>query len=174
MAIINTGYGFPLCHVSRPPHPPSSTATHSSTDLLCILFKQAELEALVQLQLADVPGLVEVLSGGVQLVQQLGDPWHQALGVCVTHPPAAAAAAATAAAAASAIAAGKGLAALYPLEQPEGGTNITHSPQRCIILLCSTAAAPPPSDLFCASLRLGSVLCLLTSVPQCPVPQSGL
>lgn len=111
MAIINTGYGFPLCHI--PPLP--SRATHESTDLLCILFKQAELEALVQLQLADVPGLVEVLSSGVQLVQQLGDPWHQALGVCVTHPPTAAAAAATATAAASTIAVGKGLAALYPL-----------------------------------------------------------
>lgn len=91
-----------------PPPPPSA---HSSTDLLCILFKQAELEALVQLQLADVPGLVEVLSGGVELVQQLGDPRDQALGVCVTHPPAAAAAAA----AASTIAVGKGLTALYPL-----------------------------------------------------------
>lgn len=100
-------------YVTFPTPPPSP-----STDLLCILFKQAELEALVQLQLADVPGLVEMLSGGVQLVQQLGDPWHQALGVCITYPPTAAAAAATAAAAAAAaptIAAGKGLAALYPL-----------------------------------------------------------
>lgn len=81
-------------------------------DLFRVLFKQAELEALVQLKLADMPGLVEVLSRGVQLVQKLGDPWHQALGVCVAHPPTAAAAAA---AAASAIAVGKGLVALYPL-----------------------------------------------------------
>lgn len=113
-AIINAGYGFP----SPPPPPP--------TDLLCILFKQAELEALVQLQLADVPGLVEVLPGGVQLVQQLGDARHQALGVCVAYTPAAAAAAAAAAPAAaasasSAVAAGEGLAALDPLQQPEGG-----------------------------------------------------
>lgn len=102
-----------------PPPPPPTTAS-VSTDLFSVLLKQSELEALVQLQLADVPGLVEVLPGGVQLVQQLGDAWHQALGVCVTHPPsaaatAAAAAAATAAAAASAVAVGKGLAALYPL-----------------------------------------------------------
>lgn len=62
-----------------------------------------------------MPGLVEVLPCGVQLVQQLGDPWHQALGVCVTHPPTAAATTATAAAAASAIAVGKGLVALYLL-----------------------------------------------------------
>ncbi len=87
-----------------------------STDLLCVLFEQAELEALIQLELADVPGLVEVLSGGVQLVQQLGDPRHQALGVGVTHP--AAATAAAAAAAATAVAVGEGLAALDSLEQP--------------------------------------------------------
>lgn len=62
-----------------------------------------------------MPGLVEVLSGGVQLVQQLGDAWHQALGVCITHPPTAAATAATAATAASPIAVGKGFTALYPL-----------------------------------------------------------
>lgn len=71
-----------------------------------------------------MPGLVEVLPGGVQLVQQLGDARHQALGVCVAYTPAAAAAAATPAAAASAssaVAAGEGLAALDPLQQPEGG-----------------------------------------------------
>lgn len=72
-----------------------------STDLLCVLLEQAELEALIQLELADVPGLVEVLSGGVQFVQQLGDPWHQALGVGVTHPATATAAAAAAATAVS-------------------------------------------------------------------------
>lgn len=97
--------------MSRFPAPPS---TCSTTDLFCVLFKQAELEALVQLELANVPGLVEMLSGGVQLVQQLGDPWHQALGVCIAHPPAAAATAA-ATTAASTIAVGEGLAALYPL-----------------------------------------------------------
>lgn len=67
-----------------------------------------------------MPGLVEVLSGGVQFVQQLGDPWHQALCVGVTHPTAAAAAAA-AATATSTISVGKGLAALDSLEQPVDG-----------------------------------------------------
>lgn len=95
---------------------------HACTDLLCVLFEQAQLEALVQLQLADVPGLVEVLSGGVQFVQQLADPRHQALGVRATHPPASAAAAAAAAVTAATIAVGIGLAALYPLQQPGGGT----------------------------------------------------
>lgn len=94
-------------------------------DLLGVLLEQAELEALIQLELADVPGLVEVLPGGVQFVQQLGDPWHQALGVGVAHPaaPAAAAAAAAAAAPAAAVAVGEGLAALDPLEQPAGRFN---------------------------------------------------
>jgi len=58
-----------------------------------------------------VPGLVEMLPGGVQLVQQLADPWHQALGVCVTN-------AAAAPAAAAAVAVGEGLAALNALKQP--------------------------------------------------------
>lgn len=65
-----------------------------------------------------MPGLVEVLSGGVQFVQELGDPWHQALCVGVTHPTAVAAATATTAAAASTVTIGKGLAALDSLEQP--------------------------------------------------------
>lgn len=86
-----------------------------------------------------------MLPCGVQLVQQLGDPWHQALGVCVTHPPTAAATA-TAAAAASAIAVGKGLVALYPLEQPEGGTNVTCGPQ-----------IPP---FYCAHLFAVGVSCV--------------
>lgn len=51
-----------------------------------------------------MPGLVELLPGGVQLVQQLGDPLHQALGVCVAGGVAAAAR--------------EGLAALDALEQP--------------------------------------------------------
>lgn len=67
-----------------------------------------------------MPGLVEVLSGGVQFVQQLRDPRYQTLGVGVTHSAAAAAAAATAAAS-SAVAVGKGLAALDSLEQPGDG-----------------------------------------------------
>ncbi len=96
----------------------SNDPSHPPTDLLCILLEQAELEALIQLELADVPGLLEVLSGGVQFVQQLGDPWHQALGVGVTHPTAAAAA--PTAAAASAITVGEGFCALDSLEQPGG------------------------------------------------------
>lgn len=93
-----------------------------STDLFCILFKKAELEALIQLQLADMPSLVEMLSGGVQFVQQLSDPWHQALGVGVTHSAAAAAATAPTAAA-STVTVGKGLTALDSLEQPVYGIN---------------------------------------------------
>lgn len=96
--------------------------TAPPTDLLCVLFEQAKLEALVQLQLADVPGLVEVLSGGVQLVQQLADPWDQALGVGVAHPTAATAAATAATGAAVPI--GEGLAALDALEQSVDGFNM--------------------------------------------------
>lgn len=59
-----------------------------------------------------MPRLVEVLPGGVQLVQQLGDARQQALGVRVAHSTAA-----TAAAAAAAIAIGERLAALNALEQ---------------------------------------------------------
>lgn len=91
-------------------------------DLLCVLLEQTELEALIQLQLPDVPGLVEVLSGGVQLVQQLGDAWDQALGVGITDA-ATATAAATAAAAGAAVAVGESLAALNPLKQPGHGLN---------------------------------------------------
>lgn len=69
-----------------------------------------------------MPSLVEVLSGGVQFVQQLSDPWHQALGIGVTHSTAATAATATTAAA-SAVTVGKGLTALYSLEQPVYGIN---------------------------------------------------
>lgn len=68
-----------------------------------------------------MPRLVEVLSGGVQLLQQLSDPWHQALGVGVADP---AAATAAATAAAAAVAVGEGLAALDALEQPGGGFNM--------------------------------------------------
>ena len=117
--ITNRGYRLPL-HPSSSPQS-SSSSSSSSTDLLRVLLEQAELEALVQLQLADVPGLVEVLPGGVQFVQQLGDARHQALGVGVAHP--AAAAAAASAAAAAAVAVGEGLAALDSLEQPEEGVN---------------------------------------------------
>lgn len=84
-----------------------------------------------------MPGLVEVLSGGVQFVQEQGDPWHQALGVGVTHPTTAAAAAATAAAA-STIAVGKGLAALDLLEQPGDGLNVCCCITHACDLLCFT------------------------------------
>lgn len=80
-----------------------------------------------------MPGLVEVLSGGVQLVQQLGDPWHQALGVCVTHP--AAATAAAAAAAATAVAVGEGLAALDSLEQPGDEFNAHFNVEAALLML---------------------------------------
>lgn len=59
---------------------------------------------------------MKVLSGGVQLVQQLGDPRDQALGVGIAHPTAAATAAATAA-----VTIGEGLAALDTLEQSGDG-----------------------------------------------------
>lgn len=62
-----------------------------------------------------MPRLVEVLSGGVQLIQQLGDPRDQALGVRVTHPTAATTAAA------AAVTIGEGLAALDAVEQPGDG-----------------------------------------------------
>ena len=68
-----------------------------------------------------MPGLVEVLSGGVELVQQLGDPRYQALRVGVAHPTAATAAAP--AASAAAVTVGEGLAALDSLEQPGDGFN---------------------------------------------------
>lgn len=44
MATINSGYGLPLCHLPR-----HQQQMHSATDLFSVLFKQAELEALVQL-----------------------------------------------------------------------------------------------------------------------------
>lgn len=120
------------------------TEKPSHTNLLCVLFEEAELEALVQLELADVPGLVEVLSGGVQLVEQLGDPWDQALGVGVAHPAAATAAAATAAAT---IAVGEGLAALDALEQPEGEDNFLATLHCTFVFrFCSYVT------LFCVSL----------------------
>lgn len=40
--------------------------------LLGVLFEEPELEALVQFELPDVPHLVKVLPGGVQLIQQTG------------------------------------------------------------------------------------------------------
>lgn len=42
------------------------------THFFCVLFKEAQLEALVQLQFPDVPHLMEMLSGGMQLIQQTG------------------------------------------------------------------------------------------------------
>lgn len=80
-----------------------------------------------------MPRLVEVLSGGVQLVQQLGDPRHQALGVGVTHP--AAATAAAAAPAATAVAVGEGLAALDSLEQPGDGFNVRFKVKAALLML---------------------------------------
>lgn len=42
------------------------------THLLGVLFKEAELEALVELELPDVPHLMEMLPRGVELIQQTG------------------------------------------------------------------------------------------------------
>lgn len=42
------------------------------THLLGVLFEQTQLEALVQLQLPHVPHLMEMLPGGVKLIQQAG------------------------------------------------------------------------------------------------------
>lgn len=64
---------------------------------------------------------MEVLSCGVQLVQQLSYSWHQALCVCVADPTAATATSPTAATAAVTI--GEGLTALDSLEQPANGFN---------------------------------------------------
>lgn len=75
-----------------------------------------------------------MLSGGVQFVQQLGDPWHQALGVGVTHPTAVAAAAATAAAAAVTV--GEGLAALDSLEQPGDGLCFNVKAALLMLVIC--------------------------------------
>lgn len=56
--------------------PASSFLTLSSylgvTHFFCILFKEAQLEALVQLQFPDMPHLMEMLPGGMQLIQQTG------------------------------------------------------------------------------------------------------
>lgn len=40
--------------------------------LLSVLFEEPELEALIQLELPDVPHLVQMLPGGVQLIQETG------------------------------------------------------------------------------------------------------
>lgn len=40
------------------------------SDLLCILFKQAQLETLVQLQLPHVPELLQILASPMQFIQQ--------------------------------------------------------------------------------------------------------
>lgn len=75
------------------------------------------MEALVQLQLADVPGLVELLPRGVELVQELADPGHQALGVHVAAPPPSAATPATVRVR---------LGAVDPLQQPGGAGGLAH------------------------------------------------
>lgn len=49
--------------------------------LLGILLEEPQLEALIQLELSDVPHLVQVLSGGMQLVQEAGDLGYKALEV---------------------------------------------------------------------------------------------
>lgn len=69
-----------------------------------------------------MPRLMEKLPGGVQLVQELGDAWHQALGVHVAHATAAAAATA-----AAPIAVGERLAALNALQQSAKGVNVCFS-----------------------------------------------
>lgn len=65
-----------------------------------------------------MPGLVQVLPGGVQLIEQLADPREQALGVGVADASTAATAAATTGAA---VTVGVRLAALNPLEQSGKG-----------------------------------------------------
>lgn len=40
--------------------------------LLGVLFKEPELETLIQLELPDVPHLMQMLPGGVQLIQETG------------------------------------------------------------------------------------------------------
>lgn len=40
--------------------------------LLSVLFEEAELETLIQFELPDVPHLMQMLPGGVQLVQETG------------------------------------------------------------------------------------------------------
>lgn len=40
--------------------------------LLSVLFEEPELETLIQLELPDVPHLMQMLPGGVQLVQETG------------------------------------------------------------------------------------------------------
>lgn len=57
--------------------PPLVLATALSAEsgeahLLSVLLEEAQLEALVQFQLPDVPHLMEVLPGGVELIQQTG------------------------------------------------------------------------------------------------------
>ena len=52
---------------------PIKDPTVPCTHLLSILLKEPELEALLQLGLACLPQLSEVLAGGTQGVQQLGD-----------------------------------------------------------------------------------------------------
>lgn len=62
-----------LCGVQIPPtRILTPGAGQVTAHLLSVLFEESELEALVQLQLPDVPHLMEVLPGGVQLVQQTG------------------------------------------------------------------------------------------------------
>lgn len=48
------------------------TSGSGLTHFLSVLFEEAELEALVQLQLPDVPHLMEMLPRGVELIQQTG------------------------------------------------------------------------------------------------------
>lgn len=40
--------------------------------LLSVLFKESELETLIQFELPDVPHLMKMLPGGVQLIQETG------------------------------------------------------------------------------------------------------
>lgn len=63
-----------------------------------------------------MPCLVELLPGGVQLVQELRYPWHKTLGISVA--PSAATTAAAATASGAAVTVGERLRALDALEQP--------------------------------------------------------
>lgn len=52
-------------------------------DLLCVLFKQTQLETLVQLQLPHVPQLLQVLASPMQLIQYTSHFSNEVVSVCM-------------------------------------------------------------------------------------------
>ena len=52
-------------------------------NLFDVGFEKSELEALLQLQLLPLPEVLEMLPGGVDVVDQLADVRHRGLEVCV-------------------------------------------------------------------------------------------